>query len=133
MDIKVNKAELRCAVTWHTPYELSWCSDDKRLQQAAQSGSIARSVAIEVIYEQVRSLVKGQKGSKNESEGSMKVNSNHQFWRNETAEINDSIGNDNSREVSGKVTSGNQRSRDERKNICSGLLNGGHQDSIKYS
>ena len=53
---------------------------------------IARSFAIEVIYERVCSLVKGQNGSKNESKGSMKVNSNHRCFRNETAEMNDSIG-----------------------------------------
>ena len=70
------------------------------LQQGTQSGSIVRSVAIEVIYEQVRSLVKGQKGRKNESKGSINVNSNHRCWRNETAEMNDSIANDNSRKLS---------------------------------
>ena len=100
MDLKVNKAELHCKVTWPTPYELSRSSDGKRLQHGAQSCVIARSVAMEVIYEQVRTLVKGQKGSKNESEGSMKVDSNHRYWRNETAEMNDSIGNDNSRKLS---------------------------------
>ena len=62
--------------------------------------AIARSIAIVVIYERVRSLVKGQKSSKNESEGSMKVNSNHRCWRNEIAEVNDSIGNHNSRKLS---------------------------------
>ena len=64
------------------------------LARGAQSGSIVRSVAIEVIYEQVRNLVNGQKGRKNESNGSIKVNSNHRWWRNETAEMNDSIGNE---------------------------------------
>ena len=61
MDLKVNKVELSCRVTWPTPHELSKSSDGKRLQQGegVQSGKIARSVAIEVIYEQVRSLVKG--------------------------------------------------------------------------
>ena len=84
----------------NTLYELSRSSGNKRLQQSAQSASIVRSVAIEVIYEQVRSLVKGQKGRKNESKGSIRVNSNHRWWRNETAEMNDSIGNDNSRKLS---------------------------------
>ena len=45
-----------------TPYKLSRSSGNKCLQQAAQSGKIARSDAIEVIYEQVHSLVQGQNG-----------------------------------------------------------------------
>ena len=57
-------------------------------------------LATEVIYEQVHSLVNGQKGRKNESKGSIKVNSNHWWWRDETAEMNDSIGNDNSCKLS---------------------------------
>ena len=69
-------------------------------RQTAQSDKVARSVAIEVIYEQVCSLVKGQKGRKNESKGSFKVNSNHRCWRNETAEMNDSIANHNNRKLS---------------------------------
>ena len=79
---------------------LSRSSGNKCLQQAAQCGKIPRSIAIEVIYEQLRSLVKGQNGRKNESKGSIKVNSNHRCWRNETAEINHSIANDNSRKLS---------------------------------
>ena len=70
------------------------------LQQGEQRCEIAWSGAIQVIYERVRSLVTGQTGCKNDSKGSMKVNSNPRCWRNETAEMNDSIGNDNSRKLS---------------------------------
>ena len=100
MDIKVNKLKLRCRATWPTSYKFSRSFGNKRLQQGAQSVSIVWLVAIEVIYEQVRSLVKGQKGRKNELKGSIKVNSNHRWWRNETAEMNDPIGNDNSLKLS---------------------------------
>ena len=99
MDIKVNKLKLRCRATWPTSYEFSRSSGNKRLQQGAQSFSIVRLVEIEFIYEQVRSLVKSQKGWKNESKGSIK-SSNHWWWRNETAEMNDPIDNDNSRKLS---------------------------------
>ena len=85
-----------------TPYELSRSSGNECSQQTAQSDKVARSVAIEVIYVQACSLVKGQKGRKKESKGSIKVNSNHRCWRNETAEMNDSIANDNNRNYPGR-------------------------------
>ena len=50
------------------------------VERATCSGASHSSV-----YEQVRSLVNGQKGSKNESEMSTKVNSKNRCWRNETA------------------------------------------------